>query len=182
MGKQFQEIEEKHQSFIEAQKMFFVATAAPDGYVNLSPKGLDSLRILDKNRVIWLNLTGSGNETAAHLMENARMTIMFCAFEGKPMILRLYGTAKTYHPRDAEWDDLIKQFPPNQGARQIFDLQVEMVQTSCGFAVPLYDYQEQRQILVDWADKKGQEGIQEYWEERNQKSLNDKPTSIISKS
>ena len=182
MGKQFQEIEQQHQSFIESQKMFFVASAAPDGYVNLSPKGLDSLRILDKNRVIWLNLTGSGNETAAHLLENPRMTIMFCAFEGKPMILRLYGTAKTYHPRDAEWNDLIQQFPPNFGARQIFDLQVEMVQTSCGFAVPLYTYQEQRQILVDWADKKGQEGIQDYWEEKNQKSLNDKPTGIINKS
>lgn len=179
MGKQYQEIEPKHQEFIKEQKMFFVATAAPEGMVNLSPKGLDSLRILDKNRVIWLNLTGSGNETAAHLLENPRMTLMFCAFEGNPIILRLYGQAKVYHPRDAAWGELISHFPPLAGARQIFELSVELVQSSCGFAVPLYEYKGQRQILLDWADKKGQEGIQEYWQEKNQQSLDGKKTGIL---
>lgn len=179
MSKKYQEIEEKHRNFIEAQKMFFVATAAPDGLINLSPKGLDSLRVMDKNRIIWLNLTGSGNETAAHLLENPRMTLMFCAFEDNPLILRLYGQAKAYHPRDEAWNELIGHFPALSGARQIFDLKIELVQTSCGFAVPLYEYQGQRQILLDWADKKGEEGVQEYWQEKNQLSLDGKSTGIF---
>ena len=103
-------------NFIRDQKLFFVATAAPDGRVNVSPKGMDSLRILSKTKIVWINLTGSGNETAAHLRENPRMTLMFCAFEGEAMIMRLYGQAKTMHPRDAGWGDHTRQWQAVGGA------------------------------------------------------------------
>lgn len=181
MGKQFDKIGSMHKEFIEKQPMFFVGTAAPDGRVNLSPKGLDSLKIMSENRVLWLNVTGSGNESAAHLLEHPRMTIMFCAFEGNPMILRLYGTAKVTHPYDDAWEDLSQNFTLLPGARQIFDMQVDMVQTSCGFAVPFMDYVEQRDTLVEWSERKGEDGIKAYWEEKNQFSLDAKPTRILNK-
>jgi len=127
-----------------------------------------------------LNLTGSGNETAGHLLENNRMTIMFCAFEGNPMILRLFGTAKAYHPRNSEWNDLLPKFPSIAGARQIFDMKVETVQTSCGMAVPYMDFKEERRQLEAWAEKKGSEGIQSYWEKKNQTTIDGKPTKILS--
>ena len=136
MAKQYSEISDDLKHFIEAQKIYFVATAGSDGHVNLSPKGMESLRVLGKNRVVWLNVTGSGNETAAHIQENPRMTIMFAAFDGSPMILRLYGNARVIHRNDSEWSELIALFNPISGARQIFDLSVELVQTSCGMAVP----------------------------------------------
>ncbi len=139
MATQYEQISERLRRFIEEQQMFFVGTAAPDGRVNVSPKGLDSLRVLGPNRVAWLNGTGSGNETAAHLLRNPRITVMFCAFEGKPLILRLYGTARAVHEGDADWDDLAGQFPPMRGARNVFDVAVDLVQTSCGFGVPLYE-------------------------------------------
>lgn len=175
MGKQYNEISENHKSFIEAQKIYFVATAAAEGRVNLSPKGMDSLRIVDANRVIWLNLTGSGNETAAHLAESPRMTLMFCSFESEPKILRLYGTAREVQPGDAEWNLLYQQFKPMKGARQIFDMNVDLVQTSCGFAVPFFEYQGEREMLKEWAEKKGEEGVREYWREKNSISLDGKP-------
>ncbi len=175
MGKQYSEISEKLKAFIEAQKIFFVATAAQDGRVNLSPKGMDSLRVVDANRVIWLNHTGSGNETAAHLAESPRMTLMLCSFESEPKILRLYGTAREVQPADAEWSELYRQFPPMKGARQIFDMNVDLVQTSCGFSVPFFTYQGEREMLKEWAEKKGEEGIKEYWREKNSVSLDGKP-------
>ncbi|MCW8826128.1 MAG: pyridoxamine 5'-phosphate oxidase family protein, partial [Gammaproteobacteria bacterium] len=132
MAQRFDEISENLQQFIEKQKIFFVATAAADGRVNLSPKGMDSLRVLDKNRVLWLNVTGSGNETAAHLLENSRMTLMFCAFEDKPLILRLYGEARAIHSGDDDWQQNLSLFAPLPGARQIYELSVDLVQTSCG--------------------------------------------------
>jgi hypothetical protein len=180
MGKQFSEISVTSQEFIKNQQIFFVATATHDSRVNLSPKGMDSFRVIDKNRIIWLNVTGSGNETAAHLLENNRMTVMFCAFEGKPMILRLYGTAKAIHERDPKWKELITKFPETSGKRQIFDMNVDLVQTSCGMSVPFFEYQEERSDLSNWAEKKGKEGIQEYWEKNNQTSLDGKPTNIFS--
>lgn len=179
MARKLTSITEKLQEFIEAQKIFFVATATKDSRINLSPKGMDSFRILDKNRVLWLNVTGSGNETAAHLLENNRITIMFCAFEGNPMILRLYGMAKAYHPRDNEYQEFIDIFPHHVGARQIIDIHVEMVQTSCGMAVPYYEYKEERNQLIDWANDKGEEGIKAYWEEKNTISLDGKETGIF---
>lgn len=178
MAQRSGELSDKHMEFIRAQKIFFVATAAADGRVNVSPKGMDSLRVLDKQRVIWLNATGSGNETAAHVQELPRMTLMFCAFEGEPLILRLYGQARTIHPGDAEWPALFAQFTPLPGARQIFDLSLDLVQSSCGFAVPFYDYLGEREQLLRWAEKKGDDGLKRYWAEKNRVSLDGKPIEI----
>lgn len=179
MAKFYDAISPELQTFIENQKIFFTGTAATDGRVNVSPKGMDSLRILSPNRVIWLNLTGSGNETAAHLKDVNRLTIMFCAFEGKPLILRLYGTAKTIHTTDEDWDELYAHFPESRGARQIFDVKIDSVQTSCGFAVPLMDYREDRDILQTWVDNKTYKDIQDYWEAKNVTSIDGRPTGIF---
>lgn len=178
MARKYQEILPHLQRFIEAQPLFFVATAAPQGRVNLSPKGLDSLRILDGRRLLWLNLTGSGNETAAHLRQDPRMTLMFCAFEGDPMILRLYGRARVVHQVDDDWVGLYSHFEPVPGARQLIDMQVELVQTSCGMGVPLMEYRGQRPHLPEWAMKKGDEGLRDYWREKNRTSLDGQPTGI----
>lgn len=179
MGKRIPQLTPELKTFIEAQKVFFVGTAMSSGTVNLSPKGMDSLRIVDDTRVIWLNATGSGNETATHLQENPRMTLMFCAFEGNPLILRLYGQAKTYHAFDKEWEQYIGLFPATPGARQLFDLHIDLVQSSCGFAVPLMNYEGERHILTNWAAKKGEEGIREYWQEKNTISLDGHSTGIF---
>ena len=179
MGKQYEAVSQIHQTFIERQNLFFVGTAGCDGRVNISPKGMDSLRVLGPNRVAWLNVTGSGNESAAHVAENGRMTLMFCAFEGRPMILRLYGSAEVVHPRDAAWSNLINLFPDLPGTRQIFDLHVDLVQTSCGMSVPLFDYVEQRDDLVRWAERKGEDKLLDYWREKNEVSLDGKPTYLF---
>lgn len=179
MGQRFERMNDHHQRFIAAQRLFFVATAPREGHVNVSPKGLDSLRVLDDRTVVWLNGTGSGNETAAHLLDTPRMTLMFCAFEGNPLILRLYGEAEVFHPRDAEWRDLISLFPTLESARQIFKLHVSLVQTSCGFGVPLFDYREDREFMHTWARQKGPDGVQAYWGEKNQRSLDGQPTGIF---
>ncbi len=159
--------------FIKRQHLFFVATAAPDGRVNMSPKGLDSLRVIDDNRIIWLNLTGSGNETAAHLRASNRMTLMFCAFEGDALILRVYGSASTLHPHDAGWDDAVAKFPAMAGSRQVFDMTIDMVQTSCGTGVPLMTFEKQRgpeELLPYYADM-GEDGVRDYWAARMRKAL-----------
>ena len=181
MGKQYDALTEPLQAFIAAQKVFFVGTATADSRVNVSPKGMDSLRVLSNNRVLWLNLTGSGNETSAHVQQDPRMTLMFCAFDGAPLILRLYGTARVIHQNDQEWPALYAHFTPLPGARQIFDLAIELVQTSCGFGVPYLTYKEERPLLADWAAKKGDEGLQNYWQEKNQVSIDNIPTHIIEK-
>ena len=153
MGKKYDSIGERHRSFIEAQRMFFCATAAADGRVNVSPKGSDTLRVLGPNRVIWLNLTGSGNETAAHVLEQPRMTLMFCAFEGDPRIVRLYGTAETITPDHSDWEELYGHFESRLGARQIFDMTVEMAASSCGFGIPFFDYAGERDTLRVWESR-----------------------------
>lgn len=178
MGKRFDALSDRHGEFIGKQKMFFVATASAEGRVNLSPKGMDSFRILSPNRVVWLNLTGSGNETASHLLETPRMTVMFCSFEGEPLILRLYGKAKAWHPGEGSWEELYSLFPASVGARQVIEMEIDLVQTSCGFAVPLYAYQGQRTLLEEWAENRGPEGIRAYWSEKNTISLDGKPTGI----
>lgn len=178
MGKKLESISPELKEFIENQKIFFVGTAAEEGRVNVSPKGTDSFRVIDANRIVWLNLTGSGNETAAHLLKSNRMTILFCAFEGKPLILRLYGTAKIYHRRDPDYDGYIGLFPENTGARQIIEMEVDLVQTSCGFAVPFLDFKEERQTLNSWSAKQGEEGIRNYWNEKNTRSLDGFETGI----
>jgi len=181
MGKKYDTLSEPLQEFIAAQKVFFVGTAASGGRVNISPKGMDTFRILTNSRIIWLNLTGSGNETSAHVQQLPRMTVMFCAFEGAPMILRLYGSARVIHQNDAEWSELISHFKVLPGTRQIFDLSIEMVQTSCGMGVPYITYEDERPMLIDWAEKKGAAGLQSYWKEKNQLSIDDIPTHIVEK-
>ncbi len=179
MGKQLESITPDLQRFIAQQKIFFVGTAATKGRVNISPKGTDSFRVIDPNTVVWLNLTGSGNETAAHVLRNNRMTILFCAFEGKPLILRLYGTARIYHPRDRTYHDYSNLFPENAGARQIIEMEVDLVQTSCGMAVPFMDFKEERTTLTTWAEKQGKEGIEAYWEKKNSVSIDGFETHIF---
>lgn len=180
MSNFFTEITPELQSFITSQKIFFVATAAAEGRINLSPKGLaDTFKIVDNNRVLWLNLTGSGNETAAHVLKNDRMTIMFCSFEGKPLILRLYGTAKVYHERDAEFQENKHLFPEIPGTRQIVDMVVDSVQTSCGYAVPFMNFKEERQQLNSWAEKQGENRIEEYWKKHNTESIDGFETKIF---
>ncbi|MDQ6965087.1 MAG: pyridoxamine 5'-phosphate oxidase family protein [Mariprofundales bacterium] len=147
MGRKFPEIDDRHRLFIEQQQLFFVATATADSRINISPKGLDSLRVVDRTRVVWLNLTGSGNETAAHIQHDNRMTIMFCAFAGKPKILRLYGSAAVIYPGDESWERLYTLFDSYPGARQIFDMHVDLVHTSCGFGVPLFEFVGEREML-----------------------------------
>ncbi len=179
MGDKYQQLSEKHIDFISRQSLFFVGTAASDGLINVSPKGMDSFRVIDESRVMWLNLTGSGNESAAHVAENSRMTIMFCSFDRQPMILRLYGEATVVHIHDEHWKALVQRFPPHPGPRQIFDLKINMVLSSCGYGVPLYELKEERQTLTRWAEKKGRDGIEEYWREKNMLSLDEKPTKIL---
>ena len=171
MAKQLESINQDLQDFIKNQHIFFVATAAEEGRVNLSPKGCDSFRVINEHKIVWLNLTGSGNETAAHLLKNPRMTIMFCAFEGDPIILRLYGTAKVYGTESENWNDLVRLFPKIAGSRQLVDVDVQNVQISCGMGVPLMDYQSQRKGLLDWAEKQGDEGLEKYWQKKNTTSI-----------
>jgi hypothetical protein len=175
---QFDAISERHRSFIERQPMFFVATAARDGHVNVSPKGLDSFRVLGPNRVVWLNGTGSGNETAAHLLATNRITLMFCSFAREPLILRLFGSARTVQPGDDAWDALVGLFPPLPGARQVFDVHVDLVLTSCGYGVPLMEMTGQRELMPTWATKKGPDGLAAYQAEKNATSLDGLPTGL----
>lgn len=179
MAKQFDAINDDHRGFIEAQHMFFCGSAAPDGRVNISPKGMDSLRVIGPDRIIWCNFTGSGNETAGHLARLNRITLMWCGFETRPMIMRAYGTAKTFHPRDAGFKDAASHFPTVPGARQFYDMRVEMLQTSCGFAVPFFDYQGERDVLAKWNEDKGPAGIEAYWDTRNRTTIDGMPTHIV---
>lgn len=182
MAMMFAALSERHVEFIRAQKIYFTGTATADSRINVSPKGMDSLRVLGPKRVAWLSVTGSGNETAAHVQADARMTLMFCAFEGAPLILRLYGSARVVHRGDPEWAALYAQFTPLPGARQIFDLAIDSVQTSCGMGVPLMEYQGERGALEAWAEKKGKAGLQEYWALKNQSSIDGLPTHIVARS
>lgn len=179
MAKFNDRITSRVQKFIEAQKVFFVATAPKNGRINLSPKGMDSFRVINDKTVQWLSVTGSGNETAAHLINDNRITIMFCAFEGAPNIVRLYGKAKEIKPSNKEWESAIANFTELAGTRQIFDVTIESVQTSCGMSIPFYDYVGERNQLLDWAEDKGQKEIEQYWEDRNQTSIDGLPTNIL---
>jgi hypothetical protein len=172
------DISQDLRAFIEAQPLFFVATAplAPDGHVNLSPKGLDTFLVLSSSRVAYLDLTGSGNETAAHLLENGRVTIMFCSFSGPPRILRLYGRGRSVLPGDDEWQALRERFRDFPGVRQIIIADVDRVQTSCGFGVPVMEPARERDTLLRWAEAKGANGIADYQRTRNALSIDGLPT------
>lgn len=180
MAKFSNEILEHHQKFMEHQKIFFVSTAplSQSGHINLSPKGLDSFRILSPTRVAYMDLIGSGNETSAHVLENGRITIMFCAFDGPPNILRLYGTGYTVLPGSEEWDLLAPDFRLQLGARQIIVADIHKVQTSCGYSVPLYEYTGERDHADKWAAKKGADGLEAYKAEKNRISLDGLPTAL----
>jgi hypothetical protein len=183
MAKVHEAITPELKAFIEAQPLFFVASAplSASGHINLSPKGLDSFRVLSPERVAYLDLTGSGNETAAHLHENGRITFLFCAFTGTPQILRLYGSGQIVLPDTPEWDELIPQFTLIPGARQIVMAQIHRVQTSCGFAVPCMELVEQREVLVRWAEKQGEERLNAYRAEKNIQSIDGLPTPFTQK-
>lgn len=180
MGKLFTRIENQHEEFIKKQKMFFTATAplSAESHVNLSPKGLDSFRVLSDSRVMYLDINGSGNESSAHMLENGRITFMFCAFDGPPLILRLYGKGQTVLPGDILWNELFQAFDLPIAARQIIVADIHMVQTSCGFSVPLYDYSGERDHAFKWAEKKGADGLQQYQAEKNRISLDGLPTAL----
>ncbi|MEL7499096.1 MAG: pyridoxamine 5'-phosphate oxidase family protein [Planctomycetota bacterium] len=178
MAKFFDEINDKLAEFIRSQKVFFVATADESGRINLSPKGYDALSILDSNRIIWMNLSGSGNETAAHLRVANRITLMFCSFVDPPLILRVYGTAETVHPRDENWNELSGHFDDFAGARQIFDVRVDSLQTSCGFGVPYFDFAGQRDKLIEHYAAKGVEATEKGWSTKNAKSIDGLDTGI----
>lgn len=181
MAKQFPSITPELKAFIERQHIFFTASATADSRINLSPKGLDGLRVTGENEVVFLNLTGSGNETAAHLLADGRLTIMFCAFEGPPMILRLYGRGRCVPRGSEEYARYLESAFGGEepaGSRQIVIQDIDLVQTSCGFGVPLYDYRQERPSLVRWAEAKGEDGIRDYWREKNMVSMDGLSTGM----
>ncbi len=176
MAKFFEKLSETLKDFITEQKMFFTATAPDEGRINLSPKGTDSFRILDEKTVAYLDLTGSGNESSAHIQQNGRMTFMFCSFQGNPLILRLYGQGEVVKKGSERWYELYPHFTHYAGERQIIVLHIASVQTSCGYGVPVYDYQEDRTRLTVWTKP---ERIEAYWKEKNQTSIDGLPTHIL---
>ena len=181
MAKFFDSIQAQHRDFIEEQKVFFTATAPLNaaGHINLSPKGLDSFRVLSPNRVAYMDITGSGNETSAHLLENGRITFMFCAFDGPPNIMRLYGNGHTILPGDEEWHELASCFELQLATRQIIVADIYQVQTSCGFSVPYYAYVGERDTGAKWAANKGESGLELYKKEKNRISLDGLPTAMF---
>lgn len=180
MAKFHPHITENIQTFIENQHLFFVATAplSKDGHINLSPKGLNCFKVLGPNKVAYMDLISSGNETSAHTLENGRITFMFCSFDKVPNILRLYGKGHTILPGDEEWPELSKHFTLYPSTRQLIVADITKVQTSCGYGVPLYDYTGERNIHFDWAEKKGEDGLMQYVEDNNLVSLDGLPTVI----
>lgn len=180
MGKFFEALLPEHEEFIRKQHVFFVGTAplSADGPINLSPKGYDTLRILSASRVAYLDLTGSGSETSAHVLENGRITLMFCAFEGAANIMRLYGRGTVILPGTDEWEKLIPLFPVLPGARQIIAVDIHKVMTSCGYAVPFMEYKKERDTLYRWAMQKGEEGLVQYKKEKNARSIDGLPTPL----
>ena len=177
MGKQFDGIDGKLAEWIAAQHVFFVATAprADGGHVNLSPKGLDSFTVLGPTSVAYLDLVGSGAETLAHLRENGRITFMFCAFEGLPRIVRLYGRGEVVEPGDAGFDALAAHFPSYPSTRAVVRAELSRIADSCGYGVPLYRYESDRSQIGEWAERKGAEGLRAYQLERNRRSLDGLP-------
>ncbi len=177
MGKHFEVIAPEQRKWIENQKVFFVSTAPLDqqGHINCSPKGLDSLRILSENKVVYQDLTGSGVETIAHLQENGRMVIMFCAFEGPPKIMRLHGIGEVVLPADAEFSNYQELFPSRIGVRSYIVLHVHRVSDSCGYGVPLMDFKSDRDVMIKWADHKGEAGVAAYQQQKNLNSIDGLP-------
>ncbi len=177
MGKLYEGIDESLAAFLNAQKLFFVATAplSANGHINLSPKGLDSFRILGPRKVAYLDLTGSGIETLAHARENGRITLMFCAFEGPPKIVRIHGRARAIEPGMQGFDELAAVFPALPGLRSIIIVEAERISDSCGYGVPLYRFEGERSTLIDWAVKKGPQAVRDYQLSKNRLSIDELP-------
>jgi hypothetical protein len=177
VGKHFSTIEESIRKFIEAQPVFFVGSAPLDagGHVNVSPKGLDTLRVLGPTTIAYLDLTGSGIETVSHVKENGRIVLMFCAFQGAPKIVRLHGRGTVIEPDHAEFAEIAARFPEHEGTRSIILVEVSRISDSCGYAVPLLQYQGERSQLTAWSHKLGPQGLKTYRRQRNQKSIDQMP-------
>ncbi|KPV56551.1 pyridoxamine 5'-phosphate oxidase [Paenibacillus sp. A3] len=180
MGKLFPALLPEHEAFIRRQRLFFVGSAPlqSEGHVNLSPKGHDVFRIVSPTEVGYLDLTGSGNETSAHLEENGRITLMFVAFEGPPLILRLYGKGRVILPGTPDWETWSPRFELLPGARQIIGVDVRAVKTSCGFSVPFYSYEKERDTLQRWAATKSDDELNDYWRSKNAVSMDGIPTPL----
>lgn len=178
MAKFYDFLNDDLKTFITKQHIFFVATACRDGRINLSPKGMNTFRCLSDRKVGYLDLTGSGNETSGHLRRDGRATIMFCSFDEEAKILRLYCRGRTITPQHTEWEQLIAYFDPQPGQRQIILLEIDSLQTSCGFSIPRMEYLNDRTMLIDWAEKKGTAGIAEYWRTRNTKTIDGFDTEL----
>ena len=181
MAKQFEALNSEQRDFIQRQNIFFVSSATADSRVNVSPREISALRIVDDHSVIYLDRTGSGNETAAHMLADGRLTIMFCSFSGPPKIMRLYGTGTSVGWENPEFEDLISKYYGGVtplGTRQIIRLEFDLVQTSCGYGVPLFDYKGERAAIENWHDNKGPDGIQSYWEQKNLSSMDGLPTGL----
>lgn len=165
------------QSWIRKQKIFFVSTAplAAEGHINCSPKGLDSLRILDEQTVAYQDFAGSGAETIAHLRENGRMVMMFCAFDGPPLIVRLHGRGRIVLQGDANFEEIAAHFPSKAGVRSYIVLHISRVADSCGYSVPVYTFEKDRDVLDKWVERKGEEGIRDYIQKKNQWSIDGLP-------
>ncbi len=175
MAEFFNALEQKHMDFIHDQAMFFVATAPKDGRINLSPKGLDCFRILSPTEVAYLDYMGSGNETAAHLLDDGRITIMFNSYTRNALIMKLYGTGKSHAPGSARFNELMALYEDSPGIRQIFTIKIDNLQTSCGFGVPIYEGVEQRQTLNKWINSKDEQGLKDYFNEKNRISIDGLP-------
>jgi hypothetical protein len=177
MGKVFEEIDSGLRSFIEGQHIFFVATAplGESGHVNVSPKGLDTLRVLDPHTVAYLDHVGSGAETIAHLRENGRIVVMLCAFDGPPKILRLHGRGEVLEPQDSGYQELRGLFAAVPSGRSIIRISVQRISDSCGYGVPQYAYEGVRSQLPDWTERKGSQGLVEYQEKNNGRSIDSLP-------
>jgi hypothetical protein len=177
VGKLYDALDERNCEFIRRQRIFFVSTAplAADGHLNLSPKGLESFAILGPREVAYADLVGSGIETAAHLRENGRIVLMFCAFEGPPRILRLHGRGEVVEPGDAAWDALAQRLPQQSGVRAIVRAELERISDSCGYGIPLYRFEAERTQLAEWSARKGPDGLRDYVREYGAHSIDGLP-------
>lgn len=178
MSEWFKTITAEMRQFIGDQKVFFVATVPHEGRINLSPKGMDTFRVISRNRVLYLDLTGSGNETAAHLLENGRITLMFCSFDKTARIMRLYGRGRAIHPGDDRWSEYLGRFPAAPGVRQIMEIDVESAMTSCGYGVPRREGLEERDTLRKYWASRGDHAAEKYQQDKNLESIDGLPTGI----
>ena len=181
MAQRYPALEAKHHEFIARQHVFFTASATATGHINLSPRSTDMLRVIGDNQIVYLDRTGSGNETAAHMLADGRLTIMLCAFDGPPLIMRLYGRGRTLRRGGPEYARLLAEAFGGEepvGARQIVMLEVELLQPSCGYGVPRFDYKGERESLTRWSEDKGEDGLEAYRRENNARSIDGLPTGV----